>query len=55
MFNIFNMGVGMIAVLDAAEAPKAISILEAHGEKATVIGRVTDTPGVVILSEAKNL
>ena len=55
MFNIFNMGVGMIAVLDAAEAPKAISILEAHGERATVIGRVTDTPGVVILSEAKNL
>jgi len=49
MFNIFNMGVGMIAVMDEADAPKAISILEAHGEKATVIGKVTDKPGVNII------
>ena len=49
MFNIFNMGIGMIAVLDASEAPKAISILEACGEKASVIGRVTDVPGVNII------
>ena len=48
MFNIFNMGIGMVAVMDAEEAPKAISILEAHGEKATVIGRVTGVPGVNI-------
>ena len=48
MFNIFNMGIGMIAVMDASEAPKAIGILEACGEKASVIGRVTDKPGVVI-------
>ena len=48
MFNIFNMGIGMIAVMDAADAPKAISILEAHGEKASVIGKVTDTEGVNI-------
>ena len=49
MFNIFNMGVGMIAVMDASEAPKAISILEAHGEKASVIGEVTDQEGVNII------
>ena len=49
MFNIFNMGVGMIAVVDASEADKAISILEAHGEKASVIGKVTDKPGVNII------
>ena len=42
MFNIFNMGIGMVVVLDAAEADKAIAILEKHGEKAQVIGRVTD-------------
>jgi len=41
--------VGMIAVMDEADAPKAISILEAHGEKATVIGKVTDKPGVNII------
>ncbi len=49
MFNIFNMGIGMVVVLDESEAGKAISILESHGEKASVIGRVTGTPGVVII------
>lgn len=49
MFNIFNMGIGMVVVLDASEARKAISILESHGEKASVIGTVTDRPGVSII------
>ena len=40
MFNIFNMGIGMVLVLPAADADKAISILQSHGEKATVIGEV---------------
>ncbi len=48
MFNIFNMGIGMVAVLDESEAQKAINILTAAGEKASIIGRVTDTAGVVI-------
>ena len=49
MFNIFNMGIGMVAVLPPAEAEKAIALLEAAGEKASVIGRVTDKPGVRII------
>lgn len=49
MFNIFNMGIGMVVVLDASEAQKAIDILASHGEKASVIGRVTGTPGVQII------
>ena len=48
MFNIFNMGIGMVVVLDQSEAQKAIDILTAAGEKASVIGCVTDTEGVVI-------
>ena len=48
MFNIFNMGIGMVMALDADEAEKAIAILTKHGEKATVIGKVTDQTGVVI-------
>ncbi len=48
MFNIFNMGIGMVLSLDAADAAQAISILESHGEKASIIGKVTDIPGVVI-------
>ena len=51
MFNIFNMGIGMIAVMDAVEAPKAISILESFGEKASVIGKVTGTEGVNIVMQ----
>ncbi len=48
MFNIFNMGVGMVLALDESEARKAIDILAGYGDKATVIGRVTDKPGVDI-------
>ncbi len=48
MFNIFNMGIGMVIALDESEAAKAIEILTVQGEKASVIGRVTDTEGVVI-------
>ena len=48
MFNIFNLGIGMVVVLDQSQAQKAIDILTAAGEKASVIGRVTDTEGVVI-------
>ena len=49
MFNIFNMGVGMVLVLDESEAAEAVRILEARGEKASVIGRVTAEPGVNII------
>ncbi len=48
MFNIFNMGVGMVIALEEKDAQKAIEILKEQGEKASVIGRVTDTEGVVI-------
>ena len=48
MFNIFNMGVGMVIALDEAEAEKAIEILTAHGEKASVIGRIVEGEGVTI-------
>ena len=48
MFNIFNMGVGMVLVVDPSEAQQAIGILESHGEKAWVIGKVTDKPGLYL-------
>lgn len=47
MFNIFNMGIGMVLAVDAAEADKAIEILKSHGERASVIGRVTNNAGAV--------
>ena len=48
MFNIFNMGIGMVVVLDASEADKAMEILSAHGETAQVIGRVIEGANVTI-------
>ena len=48
MFNIFNMGVGMVIALDSAEADQAIEILTAAGEKASVIGRIVEGEGVTI-------
>ncbi len=40
MFNIFNMGIGMVLVLSLDEAEKAIEILSNHGEKASIIGKI---------------
>ncbi len=47
MFNIFNMGVGMVIAMNESEAQKAIDILTAAGERASVIGKITDKAGVV--------
>ena len=49
MFNIFNMGIGMVLAVDEKDAAKAIEILERHGEKASIIGKITDKPGVEII------
>ena len=48
MFNIFNMGIGMVIALDPSEAEKAIEILASHGEKASIIGRIVEGEGVTI-------
>ncbi len=41
MFNIFNMGIGMVLAIDRSQADRAIEILASYGDKATIIGRVT--------------
>jgi len=48
MFNIFNMGIGMVVALAAEEAPQAIEILHSFGEKAAVIGKITNEQGIII-------
>ena len=48
MFNIYNMGIGMvIAVANEDDAKKAIDILAKHGDKAYIIGSITDNAGKV--------
>ncbi|MBO5874934.1 MAG: phosphoribosylformylglycinamidine cyclo-ligase [Alistipes sp.] len=49
MFNIFNMGVGMVIALDESEAEKALEILARNGLKASVIGRVVEGEGVTLI------
>ena len=48
MFNIFNMGVGMVLALDVTEVQQALASLAKSGRKASVIGRVTGQEGVNI-------
>ena len=48
MFNVFNMGIGMMIIVKPADADKVISILESKGEKAYKIGEITNQKGVVI-------
>lgn len=48
MFNIYNMGIGMVLAVDEKDAAKVVDILNKNGEKATVIGKVVEGTGVTI-------
>ena len=49
MFNIYNMGIGMVLALDnEADAKLAIDILAKYGDKAYIIGSITDSGKVEI-------
>ena len=46
MFNIFNMGIGMVLAVSVADVPTVLAILNEWGEKASVIGRIGIGNGV---------
>lgn len=46
MFNIYNMGIGMVLALDKKDAKKTIEILGNYGDNAYVIGSITSS-GIV--------
>ena len=49
MFRTFNCGIGMVAVVPAAQADAALELLRAAGESATLIGEIRPgNAGVVI-------
>lgn len=48
MFNIFNMGIGMVIALDQENSVKAIDILKANQEAYVILGKVTNKEGVNI-------
>ena len=49
MFNTFNMGVGMVVCVAAEDADRAISVFQAAGEKAYVLGDLVESDEGVIL------
>ena len=48
MFNTFNMGVGMVAVVPEAYADAALSLLKAAGEEAYALGDVVEGEGITL-------
>lgn len=44
MFNVFNMGIGLVIALEAKDAEKAVEVFASHSLKASVIGRVVERP-----------
>lgn len=48
MYNVFNMGIGMILVVDEKDVNRTLEILEANNEKPRIIGKVVNEEGIVI-------
>lgn len=48
MFNIFNMGIGMVLAMPAADADKAIDILATYGDKASIIGTIINGKNIIL-------
>jgi phosphoribosylformylglycinamidine cyclo-ligase len=51
MYRTFNCGIGMVAIVPAAQADAAIALLKSHGEVATVIGEVRQGGRGVVINE----
>ena len=43
MYNVFNMGIGMVVAVDENRVNEALEIVKASGDKAYVIGEVNRT------------
>ncbi len=50
MFNTFNMGVGMCAVVDKNDADKAIAAIKSAGDEAYVLGELVESDEGVIIN-----
>ena len=46
MFNVFNMGIGMILVVDRADEKQTLDVLRQQGETAWTIGEVVEGEGI---------
>lgn len=48
MFNVFNMGIGMVLAIDANKADEAMQILKNNNEQAYVIGKMIQRENVAV-------
>ena len=55
MFSTFNMGMGMMFVVDAADAEGVVNALVAAGENPSVIGKIVKGEGVKIFKDGEVL
>ena len=46
MYNVFNMGIGMIVVVDKNDAKKAVELLQNNGDECYIIGEIIEGSGV---------
>ncbi len=46
MYNVFNMSIGFIVIVEDEDVEQTLQILKENGEDAFVIGEITDTKGV---------
>ncbi|MBM3212997.1 phosphoribosylformylglycinamidine cyclo-ligase, partial [Candidatus Poribacteria bacterium] len=49
MYRVFNMGIGMVAIVSQQYADSIVNELYACGEKAYIIGKITEGKRVVII------
>ena len=50
MFSTFNMGIGMIMAVDPKDAEGVMALLQASGEKPSMIGKITAKEGIEIIN-----
>lgn len=51
MYNTYNMGIGMLLAVDVADADKTVALAEQAGEKAYIIGEISEgEKGISLLS-----
>jgi phosphoribosylformylglycinamidine cyclo-ligase len=51
MYRTFNCGIGMIAIVPAAQADAAVAFLNSRGETAQIIGEVREGGHGVVINE----
>jgi len=45
MFNIFNMGIGMVLAVSTEDADKTMELLKSNGEAGYVLGNIVKKTG----------